>query len=84
MVYFKMTDENGFVSVSTLNAETGGNCTRAEHDAVAQMYRDAEPGFGVIEKDIGFVYAERPVEPETQEATAEDYEEALREVGVDV
>ena len=64
MVYFKMTDENGFVSVSTLNAETGGSCTKAEHDAVAQMYRDAEPGFGVIEKEGGFAYAPRPVEPE--------------------
>ena len=64
MVYYKTIDDNGFVSVSTLNAETGGNCTKAEHDAVAQMYRDAEPGFGVIEKDGGFVYAPRPIEPE--------------------
>lgn len=66
MVYFKMTDENGFVSVSTLNADSGGNCTKAEHDAVAQMYRDAELGFGVVEKDGGYEYALRP-KPEPSE-----------------
>jgi len=60
MVYFKMTDENGFVSVSTLNAETGGNSTREEHDTITQMYREAEPGYGVIETESGFAYAKRP------------------------
>lgn len=64
MVYFKLTDERGFVSVSTLNADSGGNCTRAEHDTIAEMYRNAEPGYGVIETEKGFVYAARPVEPE--------------------
>ncbi len=82
MVYFKMTDENGFVSVSTLNAETGGNSTKEEHDVVAQMYASAEAGYGVVETESGFVYAMSPVEPTDEEANAEDYENALADLGV--
>lgn len=66
MVYFKTIDENGFVSASTLNAETGGNSSKEEHDTVAQMYRDAEPGYGVVETESGFAYAKRPEPPETE------------------
>jgi hypothetical protein len=66
MVYFKTIDNNGFVSVSTLNAETGGNSNKEEHDTVAQMYRNAEPGYGVIETESGFAYAKRPEPPETE------------------
>ena len=71
MVYFKMTDENGFVSVSTLNADSGGNCAKAEHDAIAQMYREAEPGYGVVETETGFAYAERPA-PEDDDISTEE------------
>lgn len=75
MVYFKMTDENGFVSVATMNAETGGNSTKAEHDTVAEMYRNAETGYGVIETADGFAYALRPVpeEPITEDAALTHY-----------
>jgi hypothetical protein len=66
MVYFKMTDENGFVSVSTLDAESGGNSNKVEHDAIAQMYQEAESGYGVIETAVGFAYALRPVPPEPE------------------
>ncbi len=76
MVYFKTIDENGFVSVSTLNAETGGNSTQAEHDTIVQMYRDAEPGYGVIETESGFAYAKRP-EPPEPELTDEEALEIL-------
>lgn len=76
MVYFKLTDENGFVSVSTLNAETGGNSTQTEHDTIVQMYREAEPGYGVIETDGGFAYAKRP-EPPEPELTDEEALEIL-------
>lgn len=76
MVYFKMTDDNGFVSASTLNAETGGNSTQAEHDTIVQMYRDAEPGYSVIETDGSFAYAKRP-EPPEPEPTVEDKAEAF-------
>lgn len=66
MVYFKTIDDNGFVSVSTLNADTGGNCTKEEHDTIAQMYRDAEQGYGVVETESGFSYAKRPEPPEPE------------------
>lgn len=71
MVYYKLTDADGFVSVSTLNADEGGNSTKAEHDVVAEMYLSAEPGYGVIETENGFAYAKRPDEP-VDEPTAED------------
>lgn len=73
MVYFKYTDDDGFVSVSTLNAETGGNSTKEEHDAIAEMYRNAESGYGVKEVGGEFVYAQRPILPEPDP----DPEEAL-------
>ncbi len=85
MVYFKMTDENGFVSVSTLNADEGGNSTKTEHDTIAEMYRAAEAGYGVVETENGFAYAMRPApEDEDIAADAADYEEALSRLGVEV
>ena len=63
MVYFKNTDEDGFLTVSTLNAETGGNSTKEEHDTIAELYRNAESGYGVKEEGGQFVYAKRPEEP---------------------
>ena len=73
MVYFKMTDEDGFLSVSTLNADEGGNSTKEEHDTIAEMYRNAESGYGVKEEGGQFVYAKRPEQPEPEI----DPEEAL-------
>ena len=73
MVYFKFTDDDGFVSVSTLNAETGGNSTKEEHDTIAEMYRNAESGYGVKEEGGQFVYTKRPEPPEPEI----DPEEAL-------
>lgn len=64
MVYYKTIDDNGFVSVSTLNADSGGNSTKDEHDSVAEMYKNATKGYGVVETDKGFAYAIRPIEPE--------------------
>ena len=64
MVYFKNTDEDGFVSVSTLNADEGGNSTQEEHDTIAEMYRNAEAGYGVKETASGFEYAKRQEQPE--------------------
>ena len=71
MVYFKTTDADGFVTVSTLNADDGGNSTKAEHDEIAEMYRNAEAGYGVVETENGFAYALRPVPPD-YELTAEE------------
>ena len=64
MVYFKYTDDDGFVSVATLNADEGGNSTKEEHDTIAEMYRNAESGYGVKEEGGQFVYAKRPEYPE--------------------
>ena len=64
MVYFKMTDENGYVSASTLNADFGGNSTKEEHDTISQMYKNAPNGYGVIETESGFEYAKYIIEPE--------------------
>ena len=73
MVYYKSTDEDGFLFVSSLNAESGGNCTKEEHDTIAEMYRNAEIGYGVKEVGGEFVYAQRPIPPEPDP----DPEEAL-------
>lgn len=66
MVYFKFSDEDGFLAVSSLNAESGGNCTKEEHDTIAEMYRNAESGYGVQEVGGEFVYAQRPMPPESE------------------
>ena len=76
MVYYKTIDDNGFVSVSTLNADSGGNSTLAEHDTIVQMYRDAEQGYGVVETESGFAYEKRP-EPPEPELTDEEALEIL-------
>ena len=56
MVYFKNFDENGFISVSTLNAESGGNIGKEEYDIIVDMFKNAERGYGVKETSEGFVY----------------------------
>lgn len=71
MVYYKMKDENGFVSVATMNADEGGNSTNEEHDTIAEMYRNAEAGYGVVETENGFAYAKRPA-PEPEDIAAEE------------
>lgn len=73
MVYYKMTDEDGFLTPCTINAETGGNSTKEEFDTIADMIRHAESGYGVKEAGGQFVYAEVPVAPEPDP----DPEEAL-------
>lgn len=82
MVYFKMTNENGFVSVSTLNADEGGNSTKTEHDTIADMYRNADAGYGVVETENGFAYAMRPA-PEPSDPTTDDIINTLFGGGVE-
>lgn len=77
MVYFKYTNEDGFLTVSTLNANEGGNCSKLVFDTIADMYRNAEPGYGVKEENGRFVYAQRPISEELEVVTEEDLEEAL-------
>ena len=66
MQYYKVTDEDGFVSVSTLNADGDGNSTQAEHDEIAEMYRNAPDDYGVIETENGFEYAARSIDPDPE------------------
>lgn len=61
MAYFKIVNKDGFISVSTLNDDEGGNISKAEFDTIAEMYRNAESGYGVVETENGYEYAERPV-----------------------
>lgn len=71
MRYYKITNDDGFITASTLNAEGEGNSTKAEHDTIVEMYRNAPDGYGVIETEDGFAYAQRPVEPEPELDAAE-------------
>ena len=57
MIYMKTTNNDGFVFASTINAETGGNSTKAEHDVIVGMYENAADGYGVKEEGGEFVYA---------------------------
>ena len=72
MQYWKNTDENGFVTASTINADGEGNSTKEEHDVIADMYRNAPNGCGVIETESGFDYEILPIDqkPEIDEAEA--------------
>lgn len=74
MIYFKTIDEDGFITISTLDAEEGGNSTKEEHDAIALMYRNAEQGYGVKEENGNLIYAKYP-KPE-EEITYNDIVEA--------
>lgn len=56
MTYFKVIYDDGFVSVSTLDANIQGNSTKEEYDLIAEMYHNAEEGYGVKETPEGFVY----------------------------
>lgn len=77
MVYYKTIDEYGFISVSTLNADTGGNSTKREYNTITEMYRNAEPGYGVKEVNGQYAYIQRPAFEEPEVITEEDLEEAF-------
>ena len=66
MQYYKTTNEDGFITVSTIDADGNGNSTKAEHDAIAEMYRNAPDGYGVVETASGFEYAARPIDPDPE------------------
>lgn len=70
MIYMKTTNNDGFVFASTINAETGGNSTKAEHDVIVGMYENAADGYGVKEVDGEFVYAEYPETDEIDDSYA--------------
>lgn len=66
MQYYKTIGENGFVAVSTINADGEGNSTQSEHDTLVEKYHNAPDGYGVVETESGFEYAPFPPEPEPE------------------
>lgn len=84
MAYFCSIDNDGFLTVSTLDTSSNGNSTKEEHDTVSEMYRNAERGYGVVRTSNGYEYAIRPTSDTDDNATEADYIEALNDVGVDM
>lgn len=66
MQYWKTTNDSGFVTVSTINADGDGNSIKAEHDTITNLYKSAPNGYGVIETPDGFDYAPYPPSPEPE------------------
>ena len=66
MQYWKAKSEDGFVSVTTINADGEGNSTKAEHDTVVELLRNAPEGYGVVETESGFDYAPVTIDPDPE------------------
>ena len=58
--YFKTTDEDGFITISTLDIEGQGNITKAEHEQMAEVFRNAPDGYGVKEIEGELEYVKFP------------------------
>lgn len=78
MVYYKTINDDGFVSLSTVNADGEGNISQTEYDRILQMIKNAPTGQGVIESGGGYAYAEYPVIE--SEVTPDEIAEALEEI----
>ena len=65
MRFFKYTND-GFVSLSTLDADGDGNITQTEYNEILTLIHEAEDGYGVVETQDGYGYAPLPVEPEPE------------------
>lgn len=78
MIYYKTINEDGFVSVSTVNADGDGNITQTEYERIMQMIQDAPEGQGVVEIDGEYEYAEFPVIE--SDVPPEEVLEALEEI----
>lgn len=74
MVYYKIIDDEGFVNVSTVNKNIGGNITKEEYDIVVEMLKNAEDGYGIKETLTGYVYAKYDI---IDEPTAEELLDVL-------
>lgn len=75
MAYYKTINDDGFVSLSTVNADGEGNITQTEYNQIMQMIKNAPTGQGVVEIDGEYAYAEYSVEE--SDATPEEVIEAL-------
>ena len=61
MIYYKTLGADGFISVSTVNADGDGNISQTEYDRILQMIKNAPTGQGVVEIDGEYAYAEYSV-----------------------
>ena len=61
MIYYKTIGDDGFISVSTVNADGDGNISQTEYNQIMQMIKDAPTGRGVVEIDGEYAYAEYSV-----------------------
>ena len=61
MIYYKTLGADGFISVSTVNADGDGNISQTEYDRILQMIKNAPTGQGVVEDGSEYAYAEIPV-----------------------
>lgn len=78
MIYYKTIGDDGFISVSTVNADGDGNISQTEYDRILQMIKNAPTGQGVVESGGGYAYAEYPVIE--SEVTPDEIAEALEEI----
>lgn len=77
MVYYKTINDDGFVSISTVNADGEGNITQSEYNQIMQMIKDAPTGQGVVESGGEYSYAEYPV---IDDVSPDEIAEALEEI----
>ena len=78
MIYYKTLGADGFISVSTVNADGDGNISQTEYDRILQMIKNAPTGQGVVEDGSGYAYAEIPVVE--SDVAPEEVLEALEEI----
>lgn len=71
MVYWKNIDENGAVSISTLNADGEGNITETEYNEILALLRAMPDGKMLVETASGYEYADIP-EPPDEDITPEE------------
>ena len=58
--YFKTVDEDGFLTISTLDIGGQGNINQTEHERLSAFFRNAPDGYGVKEIDDTLEYVKQP------------------------
>lgn len=85
MSYYKVTSNDYILAIGTGNV--GEKITESEYNEILSVIHSApyKDGYGYrLKTDLSWEEYEMPVpEPVEEEAIAEDYEQALQEMGVD-
>ena len=67
MRYYKNVDENGYVSINTLNEDGNGNITKEEYEMLNQMIIEKPDGKCVHDNGDGtYEYEDMPPMPEPE------------------